>query len=213
LGTSLLGGSEAAASLPSTETRAAATPSSEVASPTAPRSIPWTSHLGLPFSFGHGSYHSARGSGSGLWLALRAQALFGPDRAKLPGPKQTFALGPYAELGFHPVLGQRHRAFGAGIAFAWWFSRQWAVVPAFGWYEQDYEGTTQHGAQAGLFVGPLQREWGPLSLPIGFRLDTRFGLGGPGERSYFYGGEADTALAVAIPVAFYLLATADWDFD
>ena len=71
----------------------------------------------------------------------------------------------------------------------------------------------QHGVQAGVFLGAIAREWEPLSLPIGLRVDGRFGLGSQAERALLFGGQADAVLAVAAPVGMYLLATADWSFD
>ena len=82
-----------------------------------------------------------------------------------------------------------------------------------GWYQQDHAGApTEHGLAVGLGLDNASREWGALMVPLGLRIEARYGLGGAGERSFLASGEADALIAIAGPVAIYLLATAIWRF-
>ena len=100
---------------------------------------------------------------------------------------------------------------GAGAIGILWLAEKWALMPSFGWYDQTHVDHSEHGLEAGLFLGAVQQQWDVFAFPIGVRFEGRFGLGRDAERSLMFGGEFDSFFAVALPVAGYLILTADWD--
>jgi hypothetical protein len=182
--------------------------------PPPPPPRQWMWHGAIPFSWGHGWYHTRERHSSGTWLRLRPEILWGPEKLaqSTSGP---WAVGPYAELAWHPVDGSKRVSVGAGVSGLVWIHQGFVVQPSFGWYRQDHGAlAAEHGVQGGLFVGFADPgTWGPLLVPHGARLDVRRGLGARDERSLLLAGEFDALDVVLIPTAFVLLMTADWRFD
>jgi hypothetical protein len=190
---------------------AAAASASTPAEPSNAARVRWAQHVAVPFAVGHGQYWTKQGHSSGTWFRFRAQATFGPVRSDAPASgRDPWAVGPYFDASWHPIDGERRFSMGAGAVGTVWLGRTWAVMPSLGWFAQSHVDKSEHGLAGGLFLGPVQRQFGLFAFPVGVRLEGRLGFGGAGERSLLIGGEFDSFLAVALPVAGYLLVTSDW---
>jgi len=205
------------------EPRTAAPPAARPARRPPHLETTWAFHGAIPFSYGAGWYRTRSGTSQGSWLRFRAVAAWGPERTNLVdddgrsvdgnGKRHRWAAGPYAEVAWHRVAPERQLSVGAGAIGICWFSALWALTPTLGWYQQQHAGApTEQGLAVGLGIDNASREWGPLLVPIGLRLEARYGLGGGPERSILVSGEADTIIAFAAPVGLYMLAKADWRF-